>query len=65
MKTGNLATRPPGARGQKQSGSGSFPSLKEECSKEAKLYKGTKFIIRDTAQSMGEHTEKQFVEVRN
>ena len=42
MKTGNLATRPSGARGQKQRGAGSFPSLKEECLKEAKTVKGDK-----------------------
>ena len=43
--------------------------LNKECLKEAKILKkkkkkkkkGTKFIIRDTAQCIGEHTEKQFV----
>ena len=35
---------------------------KQECVKEAKIVKtGAKFIIRDTAQQMGEHREKQFI----
>ena len=36
--------------------------LKNEFLKEAKTVKtGTKFTIKDTAQQVGEHTEKQFV----
>ena len=39
-----------------------LPLLKNEFLKEAKTEKtGTKFIISDTAQQVGEHTEKQFV----
>ena len=38
---------------------------KQECFKETKTVKtGIKFIIRDTAQHVGEHTEKQFVYLR-
>ena len=38
------------------------PIRKQECFKEAKTVKtGTKFIIRGTAQCMGEHTGNQFV----
>ena len=38
---------------------------KQECFKEAKPVKtDTKFIIRDTAQQMGEHTEKWFIYLR-
>lgn len=35
------------------------PLEKKECFKKAKIIKtGTKFIIRDTVQHVGEHTEK-------
>ena len=38
------------------------PIRKQECFKEANIVKtGTKFIIRGTAQCMGEHTGNQFV----
>ena len=38
------------------------PIWKQECFKEVKTVKtGTKFIVRDTAQSMGEHAEKKFI----
>ena len=43
----------------------SLDEKQESCFKEAKTAKmGTKFIIRDTAQHVGEHTEKRFVYLR-
>ena len=37
------------------------PGLKAKCFKEAKTIKtGTQFVIRDTVEQVGEHTEKQF-----
>lgn len=41
------------------------PLEKKECFKKAKIIKtGTKFIIRDTVQHVGEPTEKQFIYLR-
>ena len=41
------------------------PILKQECFKEGKTVKtGTKFIIIDTAQHVGEHTEKKLIYLR-
>ena len=42
-----------------------LPAVKNAFLTEAKTVKtGTKFIIRDTAQQVGEHTGKQFVQLR-
>ena len=38
------------------------PPQSKKCFKEANTVdRGTKFIIRDTVQHMGEHTDKQFI----
>lgn len=55
----NSATSPPGARGYKQSSLALASFDHKMYFKEAKT--GTKYIIRDTAQSMGVNTEKLFI----
>ena len=40
------------------------PSEKCICYRGKTVKTGTKFIIRDTAQQVGEHTEKQLVQLR-
>ena len=57
---GSLLTEPPEARSKMALTLA--PCLKARCFKEAKTIKpGTKFVIRDIVEQVGEHTEKQFV----
>ena len=56
---GSLLTEPPEARSKMALTLA--PCLKARCFKEAKTIKpGTKFVIRDIVEQVGEHTEKQF-----
>ena len=63
---GILVTRPARDTGQKLISSGSLPPVNNAFIMEAEaVNSGTKYIIRDIAQQqVGEHIEKQFIQLR-